>query len=95
MPADQCPQGHEIRSSADRDGGGYCRRCRADNERKRRVANSAAMIVVRALERAGVQFQNGGVPVDPAEVARQLAEGYAAGAFDDYPGYQPKTPEHG
>ncbi|UEA58378.1 hypothetical protein LK459_17600 [Gordonia otitidis] len=53
------------------------------------------MIVVRALERAGVQFQNGGVPVDPAEVARQLAEGYAAGAFDDYPGYQPKTPEHG
>lgn len=82
MPADQCPQGHEIKTSADRDGGGYCRRCRAENEKKRRVGKSAALMVVRAFEAAGVQFQNDGVPVEPAEVARVLADLYAAGYFE-------------
>ncbi|AFR50024.1 hypothetical protein KTR9_3389 [Gordonia sp. KTR9] len=83
MPANKCPQGHEIRSSTDRDGGGFCRRCRADNEKRRRVGKSAALTVVRVFERAGVQFQNNGVPVEPAEVARVLAELYAAGVFED------------
>uniref|UniRef100_A0AB39U237 Uncharacterized protein n=3 Tax=unclassified Caudoviricetes TaxID=2788787 RepID=A0AB39U237_9CAUD len=87
MPAttDQCPQGHEIRSTADRDKQGYCRRCRADNARKRRVGKEAALIVVRALEKAGVQFQNDGVPAEPAEVVRQLTDAYAAGLFDQQP----------
>jgi hypothetical protein len=39
-------------------------------------------MVVRAFEAAGVKFQNNGVPVEPAEVARRLAELYASGAFD-------------
>ena len=85
MPATECPQGHAIRSAADRDGQGYCRKCRADNARKRRVGESAALMVVRALEAAGATFQNDGMPVEPAEVARQLAEAYAAGAFDPQP----------
>lgn len=83
MPAvDTCPSGHEIRTAADRDGQGYCRKCRAEYQRRRNVGNSAALIVVRALEAAGAKFQNDGVPADPAAVARQLAEAYAAGVFD-------------
>ena len=82
MPVNQCPQGHEIRSSADRDGGGFCRRCRSENEKRRRIGKSAAWTVVRAFESAGVQFQHDGVPVEPAEVVRQLSDAYAAGAFD-------------
>ncbi|MGU3586052.1 hypothetical protein ACLBYD_23155 [Rhodococcus sp. C26F] len=87
MPAatNQCPRGHDTRTRADRDTQGHCRRCKADDEKRRRIAKSAAWTVVRAFENAGVQFQHDGVPVDPAEVAQQLAEAYAAGAFDTYP----------
>lgn len=81
MPATQCPQGHEIRTAADRDGQGYCRRCRADNERRRRVSKSAALMVVRTFEAAGVRFESDGVPVAPADVARQLAALDEAGAL--------------
>ncbi|KXX62298.1 hypothetical protein [Rhodococcus sp. LB1] len=85
MPTYQCPQGHEIRSITDRDNGGYCRRCRSEREKRRRIGKSAAWTVVRAFESAGVHFQHDGVPVEPAEVVRQLAEAYAAGAFDTHP----------
>lgn len=88
MPAatDRCPRGHATRTRADRDTQGHCRKCKADDERRRRVGNSAALMVVRALEGAGAQFQVDGVPAEPAEVVRQLAELYAAGAFDTEPG---------
>jgi hypothetical protein len=85
MPATlvtRCPQGHEIRSAADRDGQGFCKKCRADGARKRRIGKEAALMVVRALEAAGARFQTDGVPAEPAEVAHQLAELWAAGAFE-------------
>ncbi|CAN5548869.1 hypothetical protein BH11ACT6_BH11ACT6_29770 [soil metagenome] len=81
MPANQCPQGHEIRSASDRDGQGYCKRCRYERKQRRQVADSAALMVVRAFEAAGVEFQADGVPVAPAVVARQLAALYTAGAL--------------
>ncbi|KLI04071.1 MULTISPECIES: hypothetical protein [Mycolicibacterium] len=82
MPANQCPQGHEIRSAADRDGQGYCKRCKADNDKRRRVGKEAALMVVRAFEAAGVRFENDGIPVEPAEAARQLGELWADGYFE-------------
>uniref|UniRef100_A0AB39U2G8 TetR family transcriptional regulator n=1 Tax=Mycolicibacterium phage Alyssa1 TaxID=3240801 RepID=A0AB39U2G8_9CAUD len=84
MPAavDQCPQGHDTRTTSARDTQGHCRKCKADTARRRRVADSAALIVVRALEKAGAVFQSDGVPADPADVVRQLADAYAAGLFD-------------
>ncbi|SRX93236.1 hypothetical protein MSP7336_01472 [Mycobacterium shimoidei] len=85
MPANRCPQGHEIRSAADRDKFGYCRKCKAERERRRRVGNSAALMVVRAFEAAGVRFEHDGVPVAPAEVAKALAELYEAGALPELP----------
>ena len=81
MPAEQCPQGHEIRSSADRDGQGYCRRCRVENARKRRAGESAALMVVRVFEEAGVRFVVDGDPADPAEVAKALSDLYVSGAL--------------
>jgi hypothetical protein len=82
MPANQCPQGHEIRSSADRDCQGYCKRCRADNARRRRAGREAALMVVKAFESAGVRFQNDGKPAEPADVARLLGEAWASGLLD-------------
>ncbi|CAN5578834.1 hypothetical protein BH09ACT8_BH09ACT8_27130 [soil metagenome] len=82
MPAtDQCPQGHDINTAADRDGQGYCKQCRSDRARRRRAGDSAALMVVRALEAAGAQFQSDGVPVAPADVARKLSELWLAGAL--------------
>ncbi|WP_139807753.1 hypothetical protein, partial [Mycobacterium avium] len=68
-----------------RDSQGHCRKCKADRERRRRVGKEAALMVVRAFEAAGVQFQNDGVPVEPAEVAKALAELYAAGQLPELP----------
>lgn len=84
MPAavDQCPAGHDTRTRADRDSQGHCRKCKADRDKRIRAGNSAALTVVRAFEAAGVQFQADGIPVDPAEVARQLGELWASGALD-------------
>lgn len=77
MPAavDQCPQGHDTSTAAARDSQGHCRRCR----RERRAADSAALMVVRALEKAGARFQDNGVPIAPAQFARELSEAYQAG----------------
>lgn len=71
-----CPRGHEIRSTADRTASGYCRRCKRDDDRTARLANRAALDVVRVFEAAGVRFQNDGQPVTAEEVARQLVEVY-------------------
>ncbi|MGY3553389.1 hypothetical protein [Williamsia sp. R60] len=79
---DRCPRGHDTSTRADRDTQGHCRKCKAYDERRRRAGNSAALMVVRALESAGAVFQIDGVPVEPAEVARKLADAYAAGVFD-------------
>jgi hypothetical protein len=85
MPANQCPQGHDVLTAADRDSGGYCKKCRAAADRRRRIGKEAALVVVRAFETAGVRFENDGVPVAPSEVAKALAELYAAGALPDSP----------
>lgn len=76
MTHTECPQGHEIRSASDRDVHGYCRACKADGDRQRRLANKAALDVVRVFEAAGVRFQDAGVPIDAEEVARQLVAVY-------------------
>lgn len=84
MPAiiTRCPQGHEIRSAADRDGQGFCRRCRADNARRRRVSDSMKLTMARAFEDAGVRFEDDdGAPVAAAEVVRQIAGLCEAGAL--------------
>uniref|UniRef100_A0AB39U290 Uncharacterized protein n=8 Tax=unclassified Caudoviricetes TaxID=2788787 RepID=A0AB39U290_9CAUD len=78
VPAEQCPQGHQIRTAADRDKQGYCRQCR----REKRASDSAAVMVVRALERAGARFRVDGKPLDPADFARELSEAYLAGELN-------------
>lgn len=81
MPAatEQCPQGHDINAAADRDAQGYCRKCKADKERQRRVSNSMKLTIARAFEDAGVRFEDDdGLPVAPVDVARQLAALYEA-----------------
>lgn len=84
MPAttDQCPQGHRIRSNSDRDGQGYCKRCRADRARSRRVSDGMKLTMARAFEAAGVRFEDdAGQPVAPADVVRQLVSVYETGAI--------------
>lgn len=82
MPANQCPSGHAIRSSADRDGQGFCRLCRVERSRRRRVSDSMKLSIARAFEDAGVRFEDDdGLAVTPAEVVRQLAAVYEAGAL--------------
>lgn len=44
-----CPHGHELRSTTDRDGTGYCRKCRADADRARRARHRAALDLAREL----------------------------------------------
>ncbi|TGB41449.1 hypothetical protein [Mycolicibacterium peregrinum] len=70
---DHCPHGHEIRSAADRSNQGFCRQCKRRDDRERRQAQRAVLDVVKTLEQsAGIQFQDRGVPGDPAEIVRQL-----------------------
>lgn len=80
MPAvvDQCPSGHDTSTAAARDSQGHCRRCR----REKRAADSAALMVVRALEKAGARFLADGKPLDPAAFARELSEAYLAGELN-------------
>jgi hypothetical protein len=80
MPAEQCPQGHEIRSAADRDGQGYCKACRRDGARQRRVSQSMKLTLVKAFEDVGIRFEDDdGAPVAPAEVVRQIVAVYESG----------------
>jgi hypothetical protein len=68
-----CPQGHEIRSSADRDGQGYCLACRADGAKTHRSRQSAAIELARALEARGVQVTRSQPPVNIQQLADALA----------------------
>jgi hypothetical protein len=82
VTTEYCPQRHQIRSAADRDGQGYCRKCRADGARRRRVSESMKLAFVGALESAGLQFEDDdGRPVEPAEAVRQMVELFEAGAL--------------
>lgn len=84
MPATitQCPQGHDIRSAADRDTQGHCRECGRERTRRKRVSDSMRLAMVRAFEEAGVRFEDDyGQPVAPADVVAQLAQLYETGAF--------------
>lgn len=84
MPAavDQCPQGHDTSTAADRDGQGHCRKCKATKARQKRVSDAMRLSMVRAFEDAGVRFEDDdGNPVAPGEVVQQLAELHAAGAL--------------
>lgn len=85
MPVTHCPQGHEIRSAADRGSQSYCKRCRADYDKRRRAGKEAALLVVKAFEAAGCRLVIDGQPVNPADAARQLGELWAQGAFDAQP----------
>lgn len=81
MPAavDQCPHGHEIRSTADRTSQGFCRQCKVDVDRRRRVSDSMKLAVARAFEAAGVRFEDDdGLAVAPTEVVRQIVALYEA-----------------
>ncbi|MDI9940873.1 hypothetical protein QM806_36550 [Rhodococcus sp. IEGM 1351] len=71
-----CPQNHQIRSSADRDRQGYCRECRREGDRARRLQRQAAHEVVKVFEAAGVKFQNDGIPLNASEVAEALIRIY-------------------
>lgn len=71
-----CPQGHEIRSSADRTRQGFCRECQRNCDRRNRMKNRAALDVVRIFEAAGAVFQVDGVPVAAEDVAAQLVRLY-------------------
>lgn len=83
MPAEQCPSGHAIRSAADRDGQGYCKTCRRDGARQRRVSNAMKLTLVKTFEDVGIRFEDDdGLAVAPAEVVRQLVERYEAGEFE-------------
>lgn len=84
MPANECPQGHQIRSAADRDGQGHCRECERGRQRRRRVSNAMKLAIARAFEEAGVRFEgDDGEPVTPAEVVRQLTFLYETGALEN------------
>lgn len=79
MPAavNECPQGHDTQTAADRDSQGHCRKCKAERERQRRVSNAMRLALVQAFEEAGVRFEtDDGRAVAPVEVVRQLAEIY-------------------
>lgn len=76
--ATACPKGHSTLTPESRDSQGYCRQCRRD----RRTAQRAALDVVAVFTDAGVRFENDGVPVEPAEVVRQLVRLYDSGKYD-------------
>lgn len=80
MPANQCPQGHEVRTADDRDSQGHCRKCMADRARQRRVSNAMKLTLVKAFEDVGIRFEDDdGQPVAPAEVVRQIVAVYESG----------------
>lgn len=45
----ECPHGHKLKTSTDRDTQGHCRKCKADAERRRRERNRAALALAREL----------------------------------------------
>jgi hypothetical protein len=59
MNTTRCPQGHPIKSQADRTTQGYCRSCKREDDRARHRQHRAAMDAVRVLEAAGFRFDVG------------------------------------
>ncbi|MHA3020430.1 hypothetical protein ACXPWS_09155 [Mycobacterium sp. BMJ-28] len=68
-----CPQGHEIRSSADRDADGWCKRCRKAKNVAYRTRQRAAIELVTVLESLGVDVVN---RPNVRTLAEMLASGY-------------------
>jgi hypothetical protein len=68
-----CPQGHQIHSSADRDGQGYCLTCRGAGAKTYRSRQSAALELARALEARGIQVTRSQPPIDIQQLADALA----------------------
>ncbi|WP_071289825.1 hypothetical protein [Mycolicibacterium llatzerense] len=52
----ECPQGHEIRTQADRTAQGYCRECKREDERRRRRFTKTATDIVKMFQEGGVVF---------------------------------------
>ena len=70
MTVEECPSGHPTPTSAYRTANGTCREC----QRQLRIRKRAAWIFVKGLESSGLRFENNGVPMTPAEFARQLVD---------------------
>ena len=45
----ECPHGHKLKTSTDRDTQGHCRKCKADAERRRRERNRTALALAKEL----------------------------------------------
>lgn len=76
MNTTQCPHGHEIRSTADRDDRGYCLRCRRYGEKIYRSRQRAALELALALEAHGVAVTRSDPPVDLEALAASLATAF-------------------
>ena len=71
-----CPAGHEIYSSADRDGQRFCLSCRNDRNVSYRSRQRAALELALALESLGVEVTRSEPPIDRQQLAAALAAGY-------------------
>lgn len=71
-----CPQGHELKSSADRDADGWCRHCRKQKNATYRSRQRSALVLAMALESHGIEVTRRDPPVDLQALASALASGY-------------------
>lgn len=71
-----CPAGHEIHTSADRDGQGHCLQCRKTHNAGYRSRQRAALVLALALESHGVEVTRSEPPVDLEMLAAALANGF-------------------
>lgn len=71
-----CPQGHEIRSSADRGADGFCKECRRVASQAYRLKQRASLELVRSLEARGihVDLDTMAVGTDPTATPEAVAE---------------------
>ena len=75
----ECPNGHEIRSAADRDADGWCKRCRKSKNVVYRTRQRAALALALALESRGVAVTRSEPPVDLQQLAADLTRNYLPG----------------
>jgi len=73
MHATTCAQGHEVRSSADRDSDGWCKQCRKSKNLTYRSRQSAALELARTLEDRGIHVTRSQPPIDIQQQADALA----------------------
>lgn len=74
-----CPHGHEIRSTADRDGQSYCLQCRRNGARQYRSRSRIALELALALEANGVPVTRSEPPVNIKQLAADLVRNYSPG----------------